>query len=444
MIVFAPNIFGPLIKVSENGGTPTAVTQPDSEEVTHRNPYFLPDGKRFLFIERRSRSEAVGRLLAGSIDGAASREVLGQASNVQLSAGYLLFVRDQSLLAQRFDGRALALNGPIVPIAENVDYWNPQDVGDFSATPAGLLVFRRESVGEGSLAWFDRDGRLIETLGPKEELLGAVPSRDLRQVGLVRRESSGKTLDIWRLDIATKQMQRVTFTGTPALMASAFSPDGQRLAVSNGSAASASGPTSSSLWVQPVSGARSQETLLERTLFMVTDWSPDGNVLLGWSQRTGTALDITFVRLDDPEHQVHDLVNTRFREMSARFSPDGAWVAYQSDESGRDEVYVVDFPSAVRKWQVSRDGGDSPIWRQDGREIFFRSSGSVMAAPVARLGDGIEIGPPVKLGLSEAPVGGPYGSDWKRFLVAQIDPAASSEPIQVVRNWSALIARQIR
>ncbi|MHC4941339.1 MAG: protein kinase domain-containing protein [Planctomycetota bacterium] len=448
VIVFAPDIRGPLMKVSENGGPVTAVTHPDSAEITHRNPYFLPDGKRFLFLERGSRSEAVGRLMAGSIDGATPREVLGQASNVQVSAGHLLFVRDRSLLAQRFDQSTLTLRGPIEPVAENIDYYNPRDIGNFSATLAGLLVFRRQAVAEGTLAWFDRNGRVIETLGPPEKVSDVVPSRDLRQLALIRRESSGQTLDIWVLDVATKQTRRVTFTNTPSNMDGAFSPDGERLAVSSanvGAAATqASGWASSALWIQPISGARSQETLLEKTDFGVSEWSPDGKVLLGQSQRTGTSHDITFVRLDDPEHRVHDLVNTRFTELGARFSPDGAWVVYESDESGRNEAYVVDFPSATRKWQVSRDGGDSPIWSQDGREIFFRSSGNVMAAPVTRLRDGIEIGPPTKLGLSEAPIAGPYGSDGKRFLVAQMDPATGSEPIQVVRNWSALLARQAR
>ncbi|HXI01884.1 MAG TPA: protein kinase, partial [Candidatus Saccharimonadales bacterium] len=210
-IVFAPDIRGPLMKVSENGGTPTAVTRPESEEVTHRNPYFLPDGKRFLFIERRSESEAVGRLMESSIDGAAPREVLDRASNVQLSDGYLLFVRDQSLLAQRFDESTLALGGPIVPIADRIEYYNARDIGNFSATPAGMLVYRHQAVTEGSLAWIGRDGRLIETLGPREAQSredSPALSRDLRQVALVRLESSGQTADIWLLDLATKQMRR--------------------------------------------------------------------------------------------------------------------------------------------------------------------------------------------------------------------------------------------
>ncbi len=449
-IVFAPDIMGPLMKVSENGGKPTAVTKPDSVDVTHRNPYFLPGGKRFLFIERRTESEMVGRLMAGSIDGATPREVLDRASNVQLSAGYLLFVRDQSLLAQRFDAGSLALRGPIVPIAENIDYWNGKDIGNFSTTPLGLLVYGHQAVPEGSLAWIGRDGRLIETLVPKEAVVPLttwpVLSRDLRQAALVRREASGQTFDIWLLDIATKQMRRATFTNA-SRMSCALSPDGQRLAVySNtlGAAAGTSGSASSALWIQPVSGARGQEILLENQAITAGDWSPDGKVLLGFSQRTATAFDITFVRLDDPKHQVRDLANTRFSELWARFSPDGAWVAYASDESGRFEIYVVDFPNATRKWQVSRDGGFFPTWGLDGREIFFQASNRLMAAPVTRSGNGIEIGPPVKLGLSETPFEGPYASDGKRFLVLQRDAAPVSVPTQVVRNWPALLARQTR
>ena len=117
--------------------------------------------------------------------------------------------------------------------------------------------------------------------------------------------------------------------------------------------------------------------MLDKTDFLLTDWSPDGEILLGWSQRTATSFDITYVRLDEEDHQVHDLLNTRFIEFLARFSPDGAWVAYQSNESGQMEVYVTDFPDATRKWQVSRDGGTSPDWRSDGREIYFKESGRI-------------------------------------------------------------------
>ncbi|MEJ2207239.1 MAG: protein kinase, partial [Gemmatimonadota bacterium] len=424
VIIFAPDIFGPLMQISENGGAPTAITEPTSEEVTHRNPYFLSDGRRFLFTERGINSDTAGRLMVSSIDSEAAHEMLGQASGARISQGFLLFVRDYNLLAQRFDEKTLALSGPIVPIAENLQYWNPKDVGNFSTSPTGLLVYRQRREVERSLMWFDRDGRLIETLTPKEvSTVAAKPSRDLRQIGLISRESSSQTLDIWLLDTKTKQRRRATFTNAGSLLGCAFSVDAQRLAVSNwdpGNAAKV-GATERTLWIQPISGSSDHESVLENMGFFLMDWSPDGNVLLGWSQRAGTSLDITFVRLDDPEHPVHNLINTRFNERSAQFSPDAAWVVYQSDESGRNEIYVVDFPDASRKWQVSRDGGTNPIWSQDGREIFFGSPGSLMAAPVARVGDGIEIGTPVKVGLTSDADITVLGADRERLLVLQTD-----------------------
>jgi Tol biopolymer transport system component len=446
VIVFAPDIYGPLMKVSENGGPTTALTAPESKDITHRNPYFLSDGKRFLFTERE-RGDTVGRLMVGSTDGAPPREVLGEASKAQVSDGHLLFVRNYSLLAQRFDEQTLALSGPILPVADDVDYWNLQDSGNFTATPAGLLAFRRQVIDEPNLAWFDRDGRLIETLIPKDaEMVGGIPSRDLRQVGIIRRDPSEQSHDIWLFDIASQQTRRATFTATASQMLSCvFSPDGQMLAVSNhdagfGNAASSSGQESSTLWLQPVSGPGGQEKLLEKAAFYVTDWSPDGKVLLGWSQRTGTAMDITLVRLDDPEPRVSDLIQSRFREWWPSFSPDGAWVAYQSDESGDDEIYVVDYPDAARKWQVSRNGGSYPTWSQDGNELFFRAAGNIMAAPVTRTRDGLEIGTPVRLGLSDARAW-VLGSDGQRFLVSQSDSSAGRAPTQVIRSWSALLER---
>jgi Tol biopolymer transport system component len=440
LILFAPDIRGPLMTISENGGVPTAITELDSDDLTHRNPHFLPDGKRFLFIERGS-SEAYGRLMAGSTDGTPPREVLDPASNVHFSAGHLLFVRERNLLAQRFDADALTLRGPIVPVAGSIDYWNGKDVGNFSATEAGLLVFRSESQTNTNPAWINRDGQLIEALDSWEQQYSMTVSRDFQQLALGRRESSGETFDIWGLDLATRQTQRMTFASMTSVVGCAFSPDGRRLAVSSLGGRNDTSQ-SSKLWIQPVSGTRNLEALAVDENFTVTDWSPDGQALLGWSQRTGTSLDITFVRLDDPESRIQDLLNSRFSEIGAKFSPDGAWVMYVSDESGSNEVYVVDFPNADRKWQVSRGGGRNPIWRQDGREIFFRSSGSVMVASVTRLEDGIEIGTPVSLGIAEAPR--LLGSDGERFLVEQRDPAAALNPIGIIRDWPAILEREAR
>lgn len=442
VIVFAPDIQGPLMRVSENGGTTTTVTKPGNEAFTHRNPLFLPDGKRFLFIERQSRTEAFGRLMAGSLDGATPRQVLEHASNAQFFSGRLLFVRDGNLLAQHFDLDTLSVSGAISPIAENLSYYNPRDLGDFSVSQTGLLAFRHEVAAENTLAWFDRDGRLIETLTDSGSFGIASVSRDLRQVALVREEAASASFDLWIVDATTRQTRRATFSKFPSPTNCAFSPDGQRLAVSSLSGTAGGGPkgggwASSSLWLQPVSGVRTDKVLLESTRFYVRDWSPDGMVLLGDTQRTGTGHDLTYVRLDDAKAEVRDFVKTQYDERSPRFSPDGRWVLYSSNESGRPEVYLVDFPDAGRKFQISRDGGFAPIWSSDGSEIFFaQPPDAVMSVPV-KLGDTIEIGAPVKLALSAAKTSAPFASDGKRFLVLQDSSKETAPPVEVIRNWAA-------
>ncbi|HEY5658620.1 MAG TPA: hypothetical protein VIY27_12600, partial [Myxococcota bacterium] len=388
----------------------------------------------------------LGRLMAGSLDGAAPRKLLDHASNVQLSAGHLLFAREGSLLAQRFDAETLTLSGPIEPIAESLDYSNGKNAGNFSATPEGLLVLRGATALDGSLASYERTGRLVETLVADVAWGGTVLSRDLQQAAFIPAappSQSGR--DIWLLDIATRQSRRVTYTSTTSSILCAFSPDGQRLAVStlggDAGAPQTSGPATGALWIQPVSSAKNKQVVLEGEKFVVTDWSPDGNVLLGYSQRTGTAHDITYVRLDDPKPQLRDLVRTQFGERDPRFSPDGAWVAYRSGESGSSEVYVVDFPAATRKWRVSREGGSNPIWSRDGTELLFAHVDTLFAVPVTPKADGLEIGVPTELDLPEALVTTAVGADGERILAVQTDPTAGAALIQVIRNWPALLAR---
>ncbi|MGK2857157.1 MAG: protein kinase domain-containing protein [Thermoanaerobaculia bacterium] len=442
VIVYASDIRGPLVMVPENGGSPTPVTNPKSGGITHRNPYFLPDGKRFLFIERESQTDPFGRVMADSIGGGEPSLVLERGSNVQYGDGRLFFVRDGNLLAQRFDPGRLALEGTIAAVGDNVRYNNPRDLGDFSVSLAGLLAFRREVASEASLSWFDRDGRLVETVVPPGEFNVQSVSRDLSRVVLSRSETTDRSRDLWIVDTSTKQMSRATFVKSPSLIAGVFSPDGQQLAVSSLNATASGDPrgagtAASALWVQPVSGARTDRKLLESTDIFIDDWSPDGTVLIGSSQRTGSSFDLTYVRVDDEKPKVVDFVVTNSFERFPRFSPDGRWVTYLSQESGRAEIYLVDFPDATRKFQISRDGGLNAVWRSDGSEIYFNQpDGAVMAVPV-RLGDSPEIGEPVRLGLSEARTIALVGSDGRRFLVTQDASAGNEAPIQVVRNWAA-------
>jgi Tol biopolymer transport system component len=442
VIIFAPDIRGPLMRVSANGGPVAAVTKPATEALTHRNPLFLPGGKRFLFIERESRTEPFGRLMSGALDGAAPKVVLERASNAQFADGRLLFARDRTLLAQRFDPETLSLTGAISPIAENLDYWNPRDIANFSASRSGLVAFRHEVSTESTLAWFDRDGRLVDTLVPPSQFSVSSVSDDLRQIAISRIEAGAQTNDLWIVDASSKQTRRATFTNSPSQINGVFSPDGQRLAVTSltsvsGGGAKGAGWAASALWLQPVTGVRTDKTLLEAAEFIIEGWSPDGKILIGTSQRTGTSFDLTWVAVDDAKPEVRDFVKTAYDERGARFSPDGRWVAYISNESARYEVYLLDFPGGTRKFQVSRDGGGPPTWSSDGREIYFAQlDGATMAVGV-KLGEQVEIGTPVRLGLSDAHTSRPFASDGKRFLVTQESSRGADAPVRVIRNWAA-------
>jgi Tol biopolymer transport system component len=379
----------------------------------------------------------------GSLDGGEPREILNPGSNAVYSSGYLLFVRDRNLLAQRFDVEQGRLEGTIVPLVEGVSYYNARDVGDFSASPGGLLAYRLQSPVSSTISLFDRDGRELQSLGEPmvigEAGLGEVAvSRDLRKVAVSRGDQKQTSWDVWILDMQDDQLSRATFINSPFAPNMAFSPDGDSLAVSTLS--SAAGWSSNSLWLQPLSGTRTVEidrrSSIDYPNFYTTDWSPDARVILGNTQRADTGMDITWIDLEDPNNAMGDLVRTRFEEVTPKFSPDGNWIAYTSDETGRNEVYVVDFPGGTTKRQASRNGGSEAAWSRKGNELYFASEDGVMAARVVISKGSIEIGAPERIGLSKAGLGAPFAGDGERFVMIKPVGGDIPNPVHVVRDWT--------
>ena len=441
-IIFAPDIAGSLMKVSENGGPVEPVTAVPGPAITHRNPAFLPDGRRFLFVARHNRDDSIGRTMLGSLDGGEPREILNPGSNAVYSSGYLLFVRDRNLLAQRFDLDEGRLEGTIMPIAEGVSYYNARDIGDFSASTGGLLAYRLQSPVSSTISLFDRDGREMQTLGEpmvigEADFGGVAVSNDLRKVAVSRGDEKQTSWDVWVLDVQDDQLSRATFTNSRFPPNTAFSPDGESLAVST---LASSGSSSNSLWLQPLSGTRT-ETIDGTSAgdfpnFYTSDWSPDGRFILGNTQRADTGMDITWLDLEDPQSSLGDLVRTRFEEVGPKFSPDGNWIAYVSDETGRSEVYVVDFPGGTVKRQASRSGGSGPIWSRKGNELFFASGDEVMAARVTISRGSIDIGAPEPIGLGKAGMGAPFAGDGERFVMLEPIGSDIPNPVFVVRDWT--------
>jgi eukaryotic-like serine/threonine-protein kinase len=443
-IIFAPDIEGPLMKVSENGGPVQPVTTVDDPRITHRNPSFLPDGRKFLFVARHSNADPVGRTMLGSLDGSEPREILNPGSNAVYSSGYLLFVRDRNLLAQRFDPDKERLEGTIVPIVEGVSYYNARDVGDFSASSGGLLAYRLQSGISSTISLFDRDGRELQTLGEpmvigETNLGGVAVSRDLQKVAVSRGDQKQTSWDVWILDIQDDQLSRASFTNSRFAPNVAISPDGESLAVST-LAAGSGGWSSGSLWLQPLSGSRTEKidrsSSIDSPNFYSSDWSPDARFILGNTQRADSGMDITWIDLHDPQKAMGDLVRTRFEEVNPKFSPNGNWIAYTSDETGRNEIYLIDFPGGTTKRQASRNGGSGAIWSRKGNELFFVSGNDVMAVSIVISKERIELGPPERIGLSKANLGPPFASDGERFVMVKPVGADIPNPIHVVRDWT--------
>jgi Tol biopolymer transport system component len=447
-IVFAPDITGPLARVPSGGGAPAAATTTPSPDVTHRNPSFLPDGRHFLFTTRESTSAPLAQVAIGSLDGGETRVLLERGSNPQYADGFLFTVVDGNLVAQGFDPGRLALEGESTPIADGVEFYNPRDLAQYSVSASGL-VYRRARLRQTRLVWLDRAGKELGPVGEPSYYGSLRLDADGRTLVAVRTDEAGADADVWVVDLARNQATRATFVSAPSDISVALSPDGGRLAVS---AAQVGGWAGSTVWVQPVSGSGSRQPLVEKVAFSVSDWSPDGRFLVGDTQEARTGFDLAYVPVAEGS-KVEHMTQSRFDEREPALSPDGRFVAYQSNETGRNEIFLTDFPAAGRKWQVSRSGGAYPTWRHDGREVYFVGPEEAVAVSVAERGGSLEIGEPERLAFSPelyslgpARPGGRFGAtprspDGKRFLLEQFASQAVVEPVHLVRSWRRLLER---
>lgn len=451
-IVFAPDIQGPLMRVSAQGGEPVAVTKVASKGWTHRNPHFLPNGDRFLFSVREIDNAPVGSIAAASVDDSEIRELVSRASNPQFARGWLFFVRDRNLVAQRLDPRALAVAGPVVPIAESIDYYNARDIANFAVSPAGMLAYRQSAPRQMQLAWYDKGGRELATVGPPGPYLASRASGDGRIVAIVQPDASQSTYDIWTLEVASGQLTRATSIKSQSLTP-APSYDGAELAITSG--ASAEWPTSA-FWIQRSAGGRPASNRLaspwspSRSQPDLSDWSRDGKLLLGNLQEPGTGFDVVCIALDKPG-KIERVVAGRFDERYPRLSPDGRSMAYESNETGVVEVFVTDFPAAAHKWQVSKSGGTNPLWSADGRAIYYQDAVVDYSAwvfrgavhRVALLGTD-RLRPGVTETVATPPEASLVAVVGDRFLMSRPASAEAPEPLRLVQNWEALLTEERR
>ncbi|MCA1642389.1 MAG: protein kinase [Acidobacteria bacterium] len=410
-IIFTPDFTSPLLKVSAAGGTVEPVTALDQsrQQTSHRWPSFLPDGRHFLYFSRGTKKDAEG-IYAGSLDtkevkfllNTNLRGVYAQADGA--TAGYLLFMRDKSLMAQPFDAERLQLSGEPAVVAEGVltfpEEGGPTAYAAFSASANGRLSYLPGNIALDQMGWFDRAGKSLGSVGP-QGLLGELwLSPDGKRVAFDRRDLQSP--DIWLLDLARSTTTRFTFDAA-ADTSPVWSADGSRIFFSSNRDGG-----KFSLYQKVSSGAGGDELLLKtETNAFADDWfsGKAGEFIIYESESGLNRFDLMVLPLAG-ERKPYPFLQTEFNETHAQFSPDGRFVAYVSDESGRAEVYVQSFPAAGGKWQISTGGGDQPQWRRDGRELFYMAPDkTLMAVPIAA-GGSFEPGSPAALFATHIPARG--------------------------------------
>jgi eukaryotic-like serine/threonine-protein kinase len=442
VIVFAGPAGTGLFRVSASGGTPVPATHLDaaSHETSHRWPFFLPGGRHFVYTVLRaggSQPEPDGIFL-GTLDSNERRQlVAGRSNGAYAPPGYLLFVREGTLLAQPFDATRGEITGDAVPVADPVQTFPPVAIAAFSVSETGLLAYQPGTAGEASQAvWINRAGRQSET-GMAAGPIGSLRlSHDGRRVAFQVEDRQGRG-DIWIHDLARRVSSRFTFD--PANdFDPVWSPDDTRIVFSSNRTGGGD------LYQKATSGGGAEELLFASDYRKsATDWSHDGRIVLFSEFGATTRQDIWSLSLPDRKAQV--VLQTEFFETASVFSPDGRWIAYSSDESGRQEVYVRPFPDPGAKSRISRDGGTFARWRGDGKEIFFSTGDGKIMAVDGKTGVAFEAGDPKPLFTTRLrrSLAREYEvtPDGQRFLVTVAPSDEIAAPITLVQNWSAALKR---
>jgi Tol biopolymer transport system component len=445
VIVFAPQQ-SVLMQVAATGGTPTALTELAPGEGSHRWPQFLPDGRRFLFYVGLGQPSTHG-VYVGSLDGRQPTRLLaGEAAAVYAPPGLLLRVEQGALVAHPFDAERGVVSAQSVRLAQSVAEDDGTFRSAFSVSEAGVLAYRTSGLARRQIVWVDRTGKVTGVVRPPDDARVSSPelTRDGKRIAVHRGYMQGN-VDVWLIDVATGVLTQFTFDAANDAGA-VWAPDGKRIVFGS----SRNGKYG--LFEKPSNLAADERALpVTGQDTIPLDWSSDGAFLLYASQDPKTGSDLWALPLVGGSKPL-PVVQTRFDERQGQFSADGRWVAYVSNESGSDEVYIQAFPGPGGKRLVSAAGGSDPRWRRDGQELFYVARDNKLMAVSIEIGadrSTLSPGAPVALFQTRFAIGANITLGWLskpqyavapdgRFLmnVTVEDPAA---PITIFQNWTTLL-----
>ena len=445
VIVFTPSSNQSLFSVSASGGTPEPASKVDvaKGENSHRWPWFLPDGKHFVYWSRTSHPGESPVLYIGELGSLKARLLTKSETMAQYASGHLLFLRDQTLMAQPFDLARMELSGEPQPIADHIAVNGASIRAMFSASETGTLVYQSGGAYSGwDLAWWGRDGKRLETVAQDSRYFGPALSPDGTRLAVTIFVGNQGISDNWVFDLARSTRTRLTFNrgvNTYANVGGAtWTPDSKTIlytSVSKGVY---------QIYAKAADGSGTERLLLESTdaTAYPSSVSPDGRYLL-YERRVNQkepGAHIWVLPLYG-EEKPYPVLEDALDQRAPTVSPDGKWLAYQSNESGRPEIYITSFPAAGAKWQVSGNGGIVPKWRRDGKELFFLDSlDNMVAVDVNMSGNVVKLGA-LHILFQAAGVPrdfGPYDvtADGKKFLITS-GLKEGTEPLALVQNWPA-------
>jgi eukaryotic-like serine/threonine-protein kinase len=440
-ILFSPRITGPLQSVSDGGGTPVEVTRrlKDVPEFTHRNPYFLPDGKHFLFVQSGGNAGRASSVYGAPLEGGEPTQILPAGSNVAYSDGYLFYVKDGTLTAQAFSPTSLRFKGNAISIAAGIEFYGPRNLGYFSVSH-NLLVYRTAAVADRELVWLDNSGKVIDRWGAPAPYNGSTFSPGSQLTVLSRASANGSEASLWLGDPQRKTVQRLT-ADSGLIESAVVSADGNSVFIAT------SAFSSSTLVRRSLTASAQEEKMLNglEGSYGVNSISQDGRYLFVDKQDSKTSWDIYYMNLHGEdlqgERKLIPLLTGPYAERRSALSPDDKWLAYTSDETGKVELYVTPFPGAGSKWQVSSNGvSGTSDWSSDSKNLRYRQGEKIYNVEVHANAGRPDFSPPSELmSIPGNAMLISISSDGKRVLAAQPVGDSTAAPVDFILNWQHLV-----